>query len=501
MKAFLMYADRDFDAAAPLPWNEAALTQDLELGVLWNAMAAGDKFLHEVARKATLMPICEPHAIRYRQDVLKDALQNGPIVRALYQLSVEAIDAERNHFWGLGSKWPSSILRHAVAVMDDFLPRLRRLRGISEEHAAAFRSRGFAQLFATLQEQLPDGYFEHIQAHLRKLRFQDGVLVSAELGEGNKGAAYVLRGFAQRPRSWLERLFGAKDDAFTFRIHPRDEAGWRALSQLNDRGINLVADALARSCDHILAFWLMLRTELAFYVSCLNLHERLSRYGAATCFPEPVPVQERRHTAQGLYDACLSLQTQRGVVDNDLDADGKNLVIITGANQGGKSTFLRAVGLAQLMMQCGMYVPARAFTANVCDGLLTHYKREEDPSMKSGKLDEELSRMNELADHMTGQSLVLFNESFAATNEREGSEIAEQIVSALLDAGTKMFFVTHLYEFANAFAERDRLDVAFLRAERRPDGTRTYNLLQGPPLKTSYGEDLYARIFGGDGRD
>jgi hypothetical protein len=498
MKAHLMYADRDFDADTTVLWNELALTQDLELGGLWSAMAAGDKFVYEVARKVTLMPLVQPGAIRYRQDVLKDALQNTPTLRALYRIAVDAIEAERKNFWGLGSRFPSSILRRSVAVMDEFLPLLRRLREIAQEHGSTFHSQGFLQLFAMLQQQLPDSYFEDIQAHLRKLRFHDGVLVSAQLGEGNKGSAYVLRGFAERPRNWLERLFGAKQDAFTFRIHPRDDAGWRALSQLNDRGINLVADALTQSCDHILAFWVMLRTELAFYVSCVNLHEQLFKYGEPTCFPEPAPARERRHAAQGLYDACLSLQMQRRIVENDLSADGKNLVIITGANQGGKSAFLRAIGVAQLMMQCGMFVPARLFTANVCDAILTHYKREEDPSMKSGKLDEELSRMNELANHVTGQSMVLFNESFAATNEREGSEIAEQIVSALLHAGTKMFFVTHLYEFANAFAERDHPDAAFLRAERQPDGTRTYKLLQGPPLKTSYGEDLYVRIFGGD---
>ncbi len=65
------------------------------------------------------------------------------------------------------------------------------------------------------------------------------------------------------------------------------------------------------------------------------------------------------------------------------------LLIITGANQGGKSTFLCAVGLAQVMMQCGMFVAAESFSANVCDGIYTHYKREEDASMRSGKLDEE----------------------------------------------------------------------------------------------------------------
>ena len=58
-----------------------------------------------------------------------------------------------------------------------------------------------------------------------------------------------------------------------------------------------------------------------------------------------------------------------------------------------------------------------------------------------------------------------------------------------------MFFVTHTYEFASAFAEDGRTDVAFLRAERHADGTRTYKLVEGEPLRTSFGEDLYRNIF------
>jgi len=69
-----------------------------------------------------------------------------------------------------------------------------------------------------------------------------------------------------------------------------------------------------------------------------------------------------------LYDICLALTVKRKVVSNDVNADKKDLVIITGANQGGKSTFLRSIGLSQMMMQCGMFTPAETFTANVCDG-------------------------------------------------------------------------------------------------------------------------------------
>jgi DNA mismatch repair ATPase MutS len=226
----------------------------------------------------------------------------------------------------------------------------------------------------------------------------------------------------------------------------------------------------------------------------LNLQGQLAEKGPMS-FPLSVAPGERRHSFNGLYDACLALSLERRIVGNDVNADNKDLVIITGANQGGKSVFLRSVGVSQLMMQCGMFVPAESFCSNVCNGLFTHYKREEDTTMKSGKFDEELSRMSEIADNLTPNSMLLFSESFAATNDREGSEIARQIICALLEKRIKIFFVTHLYEFAHGFYDKKTENAIFLRAERQPDGGRTFKLIEGEPLQTSYGEDLYNRIF------
>ena len=116
--------------------------------------------------------------------------------------------------------------------------------------------------------------------------------------------------------------------------------------------------------------------------------------------------------------------------------------------------------------------------------------------MRSGKLDEELGRMSEIVDRLTPNCLVLFNESFAATNEREGSAIARQIVCALLDRQVRVIFVTHLYEFSRGLYEKGMENAVFLRAERKPDGERTFRVVEGEPLQTSFGQDLYARIFG-----
>lgn len=497
MKAFLMYRDRDFDLQQQLPSNEQALTQDLELDTLFNAMARGDEFLFDVARQAMLSGLSNDlDIILYRQKILKDCLRNPLIVREIYEIAVEAIQRERRVYFGVFSNYPPGILRRAIEVLQMFMSMNRRLRKLADEHAGEFESEGFIALFTMLNRELDDEYFASVENHLRQLKFRGGVLISAELGKGNKGTHYVLRKPRDKKSNWLKESFPPKAPVYTFYIGDRDDAGARALSELENRGINLVANALAQSTDHILSFFQMLRTELAFYVGCLNLHEKLIQKGGPVSFPLPVAPGEYRLSARGTYDVCLAFILEQRVVGNDLNADHKSLVIITGANQGGKSTFLRSIGLSQLMMQCGMFVPAESFSSNLCDGLFTHYKRGEDTTMNSGKLDEELSRMNDIVNHLTSNPLLLFNESFAATNEREGSEIARQIVGALLERRVKIFFVTHLYEFAHSLYDRTMENGIFLRAERQTDGARTFKILEGEPLQTSYGEDLYYGIFG-----
>jgi DNA mismatch repair ATPase MutS len=142
-----------------------------------------------------------------------------------------------------------------------------------------------------------------------------------------------------------------------------------------------------------------------------------------------------------------------------------------------------------------MFVPATSCSTTVCSGVFTHFKREEDRALKSGKFEEELKRMSATIDLIRSNGLVLLNESFASTNEREGAEIAREVVSALLEAGVKIFYVTHMYEFAHSVRQQRAQNVLFLRAERLADGTRTFKVKEGEPEETSYGADLYRRIF------
>ncbi|MBN1933447.1 MAG: DNA mismatch repair protein MutS [Anaerolineae bacterium] len=498
MKAFLMYRDRDFDLQQPLPPNDLALTQDLELKTLFKAMALDDDLVFQVVRRAVLSGLSDPGAIRYRQDVLKDCLKHPAIIREMYRISIESITNKRKRWLGIFSRSPSGVLYSAIEMLEMFVELLQQLRHIADEHAEKFESEGLATFFAMIEKELDDDYFAVVQNHLKELKFRDGVLLSVELGAGNEGRGYIL-GRPRQKKNWIQRVL-ARSPVYSFSISLRDDHGARVLGDLKDRGLNLAANALAQAADHIDNFFEMLRIELAFYIGCLNLHERLVQLGEPVCFPQAVAANERRHSFHGLYDICLALTMKRQVVGNEVDADHKDLVIVTGANQGGKSTFLRSIGLAQLMMQSGMFAPAESLCANVCAGLFTHYKRKEDASMKSGKLDEELNRMSDIVDMLSPHSVVLFNESFAATNEREGSEIARQIVSALLEKRIKVFFVTHQYEFARGFHSKRMKNALFLRAQRKSGGGRTFKVVEGEPLQTSYGKDLYTRIFETDGQ-
>jgi len=370
---------------------------------------------------------------------------------------------------------------------------------LAEKHDVTYerlRSDGIRTLFATLQRELDDEYFEEISYHLKQLRFRAGVLISAEFDRDNSGVGFVLRAPGEARRRWTERLGIGPRTTYSFTLPPRDEAGGQILEDLTSRGINLVADAAAQSADHIGSYFTMLRAELGFYVSCLNLAGRLAAKEVPVTTPEPAQPSTLAFSCTDLRDACLELTSRDPVVGNDVQAEGKSLVIITGANSGGKSTFLRSVGVAQLMMQCGLFVTALSYRADAAREIFTHFIREEDPGMTSGRLDDELRRMSAIADRIGPRCLMLFNESFAGTNEREGSEIGRQVVRALLDAQIKVFFVTHRFDFAEHFYREHAASTLFLRAERHPDGRRNYKLAVKEPLPTSFGEDLYYQLGG-----
>lgn len=263
MKVFLLHPDRDFDvvpelrdgifeamvggdllAVANIRRNldrtgnagvvvsrlgrDDPLTQDLELETLWAAMAAGDEFLYETAKRAILSSLADPAEIRYRQGVLVDCLEHPDIVRRMYGLALEALESERKVVLLWHRAGPDRILSRSVDILRLNVDVLRRLRQIADDEADRFACEGFTRFFAMLREELDDAYLKTVERHLRELKFGRGVLMSAELGTGNKGRRYLVR--TPRDQRWRERLLpGSRSPSYSFTIPPRDENGFRAL--------------------------------------------------------------------------------------------------------------------------------------------------------------------------------------------------------------------------------------------------------------------------------
>jgi hypothetical protein len=347
--------------------------------------------------------------------------------------------------------------------------------------------------------ELDDDYLAEIRAHLVRLDGRSAVHMSAALGGDLTREGYVLHEPGVREFRLLAWLTRRSARSYVFRVVPSDDRWLRELTVLRARGVELVSGAVGRSAEHIFDFFTAMRSELGFYVGCANLHDRLVGAGLPTCFPTPAS-RGRTLVCEGLYDASLACTTDDEVVGNDVAARRKDLIVVTGANHGGKTTFLRSVGLAQLMMQAGMFAPARALELSPANGVVTHFRREEDATMRSGKLDEELARMSDIVDHLEPGALVLCNESFSATNEHEGSHVARGIILALVESGVRVVFVTHMYELAHGLFADARPGSLFLRAPRDDEGRRTFRLAAGEPLPTSFGKDRFDRVLGAAAR-
>ncbi len=488
MKANLMFRDRDFDIKAEPCFGKAVLTADLELERIIVCMSRGDDTIKAACNAALFRPLPSPEDISYRQTVLMDALENPGPVRRLYEITCETNKKKSGSwYWLYPSQYLASTFSSAVGLLKIYLEMLTEFRAVADESLGGFKSEGFVELLTMLQRELSNSYLESAGELLEELKDGEGLLVSARLGCYLQGVDYVLRR-KETAHFWRNWAF-----APSYSLAPRDDAGAKDMGNRRDRAINDVTNALAQAAEHIESFFNMLRDELAFFVGCINLRDSLSALGMPICIPELLPAKDEERSWKALYDVSLALTKNEAVVGNELSASAKRLYIVTGANQGGKSTFLRSVGQAQLMAQAGMFVGAESFSAPVRNGVFTHFKKEEDKAMSSGKLDEELSRMSALADRLQSGSLILFNESFAATNEREGSEICRQITQALIENGIEVFSVTHLYTYAAAFLKNEKTQ--YLRAERLENGERSFRVTPGEPLHTAFGEDLYRKIF------
>jgi hypothetical protein len=308
--------------------------------------------------------------------------------------------------------------------------------------------------------------------------------------------------------SLLERLLGAQ--ATTSAQTPlravqaaplgRDTPLARDLRALLERVADPVRLALARFLSvQTRSLW-PIEAELAFLLQAATLVARLRAAGLPVCRPTWAPMEDHYVALQDSYNLALALRMldARAPVARDLvmnavtfDATHARIWILTGPNRGGKTVYARGVGLAQVLFQAGLYVPARTARLSPVDAIHTHFPVPERGQPGLGRLDEEAARLAAIFRAASPYSLILLNEALAGTGAREGLVLALDVVRGLRLLGARAIYVTHLHTLAeqveaiNTGTAGNAL-VGSLVAEIAPDGAdgrerRTYRIRPGAP--------------------
>ncbi|GAB18056.1 DNA mismatch repair protein MutS [Gordonia effusa NBRC 100432] len=488
-----MYPDRDCDVAARAPDGAHEVMADLGLSPIIAAMGGDDPYLCKVATVSLFDAAASVDSIVYRQQGVADAASNLATVQSAYAIAVAAGEDLRKHVRiSIGRTSPERFMYRSRSAVELLSRRLAQLTALMRDHREKFTSPPFSAFCAYLADTFDRDYLAAVRRHLDDLEFTQGALISAGLGRGNAPTGYLVR---QPHRKAISDLVST-DRGYGFRVDRHDPTASELLGDVRGRGLHEVAATLADAADNLERFFATVQWELGFHLGAVRLQHTLLELGGAMCWPVPEPRGSMKWRCRGLYDAGFALRRGGPLVGNDADTGGAALLMITGANQGGKSTFLRSIGVAQMMMQAGLPIAATEFAAGVRSGVHTHFTHAEDPSMTKGHLDEELERMSRIIDRLAPGALILLDESFASTNEHEATGLAAQIVEALIDSGHQLCYVTHMYELARRFYDAGKGH--FIRAQRCDDESRPFHLVSSGPMETSYGVDLYRAVFGVD---
>lgn len=523
---------------------DAALSDDLNLTPLVRALSLHPAYEAHV-RNVLLALSSDPQVIAYRQAILADLLRTPTMVEQLQALLDEIIALEG---YLTAPQWGKQNLLRQVAwrlsELERYVETVVALDEILTDTGEAIQSAGLrklqqalhaiaqSDLFNQLREELP-ALLPQIR-HIRSItvginldpdmRPQSATLLQAST-EAFVGEALMFRLFGRRKRDGEVAGIGPLHDAHKIpgveramvelndRNSPFMPQLFRDLSELLDETSQPIANALRKYVQINSRLLIALKLDIAFYIGAARLIQRLNAAGLPMCQPQAMPIDERVTHLEALYNINLALQhladktrIPAQIVGNDaiFDEDGR-IFILTGPNQGGKTTYTRAIGLAHVLFQAGLHVPAKHARMSPVDGIYTHFAKEERPNLEAGRLGEEARRLNAIFQQATRHSLVLLNESLASTAASESLYLARDVVRAFRLLGVRAVFATHLLDLA---ADAQRLtretqgDSAIIsvvsQVQLEEDGAgelvrRTYKIIPGPPMSKSYAVELAAR--------
>lgn len=463
---------------------------DLNIDQIVNAITAGrDEY---DLKPFFFSPLHDVEAIHYRHAILRD-LEN-PALFGQVQTFAKQMRAMRDHLAKAAKRYyVLQKQRWFLDAVDIYCEAVGQLaRDLAD---AELRSRGFQALR------------DHLAAHTESEGFTTLRAETERLQEGLAAVRYCLRIKGNRitvahyesEADYSEDVLGTfekfrqgapKERRFTFPSGPDMDHVEAAILERVARLYPELFSSLGEYCrqhrNYLDPTIARFDREVQFYVSYLDHIGRLKPTGLAFCYPD-VTDRSKEVCGREVFDLALADRLVRKgapVVANDFYLkDAERIIVVTGPNQGGKTTFARTFGQLHHLASIGCPVPGREARLFLFDRLLTHFDREEDLQNQRSKLEDDLVRMREILARATSRSILIMNESLSSTTLSDALFLGREILGHVIERDLLSVSVTFLDELTSL---GDATVSMVSTVDPDDPARRTYKILRSPANGLAY---------------
>lgn len=474
-------------------------------------------------------PCMDEHTIGYRLDIMQDFIENVNIANAFGRFVKAIISIEKSSV----EKYPNPKEIHVhtcfFEMASAYVPLVREMKKYLKEVEEQMRSAGLkalldfvshienAEVFAEMEEDIRQileeynrvsclglefGYYEGLrEVVINNQGEQDNLSCRQSLISKILQNAAVFLDDEDRGRCkiYYDERFSKLEELILERLQLKSPEIFDRLQKFYKKYSNYNFDKICA-----------LRFEAEFYLRFSGLVRRMGNYGLKFCKPEIYTGEDNKTSILGLYDLSLALQMEESgitslsecIVSNELDFnENGRIFVVTGPNKGGKTTYIRSIGIAQVLFQAGCFVPALEARMSIVDTVYTHFPKEETLGVKKGRLGEEAERISLIVNSCTSKSLVLLNETFSSTRSVDGYYLGRDMLKILMETKCLGLYVTHFNELAYEVDELSEEVPGGSRLAsltggivdfdgRGVEGSRTYKILRIKPSGHGYSRDI-----------
>lgn len=514
---------------------DTILAKNLGIEQIVQAICINEKYLYDI-RRIMVLPSDDPAVVKYRLDVMDDFVRLPGLGERLEKLlpTIQRLANEKRGIYDLSADMVRKIAWQ-VDRLYAYSSCIQELHDILTKYRKDLQSEGMRKLCEQIDATVSDETYQSLLKELPRFREQlhnvSFITIGINLDDTLRPSEVVFLSAEPKPykkTTMLSRLFGAKsgdspyqEASFARVIQKQDteKALFREMEDLFEASLVPIVDQVRSFIGMQTRHLSELAFDFSYYIGASKWIRSHMAAGLPMCKPEVLDKEQRQCRIYDLRDMILAMNRKDSasdisleelIVGNDVEfGDEGRIFILTGPNQGGKTTYTRSIGLAQMLFQAGLFVPAKEAAISPVDRILTHFNEDEKPDVRKGRLGEESQRLAAVFDRATAYSLVLLNESFSSTSPGEGMYLAEDIIRGIMLIGCRTVFATHFHELA---AKIDMLNeeahlgdarlISMVAGVERDDSSpysdsakRTYKVVPSPSQGLSYARDI-ARLYG-----